>query len=318
MLLFLILGFMTAFVLEDMRYEARIRELTNAGTDTEPQDTGNVPEDTDKPADTQQGNTDPGGNTDDGAGYSEFIRKLADKLALIDALYRYNYLYELDDDALMDSVLKGYVAGTGDLYGAYYNPEEYTEFLNDMNAEFSGLGVHVIFNSDYGLIEVLNVIPGSPAEEAGMLPGDLIYSVMIDGEEVLAYDLGYYPTIGKLRGEEGTEAVFSVYRGEDYSERVDFTIVRRKIDEISVESRVYSLDSTIGIVRISEFDLKTLNQLRAELNKLIDSGCDKYVFDLRYNPGGELTSIINVLDFLLPGGPIVHIVDRAGNEEQVF
>ena len=244
---------------------------------------------------------------------TEFMDKVVEKLTIVDAYFRAYYIGELDEDALLDGIIAGYVEGTGDDFGAYYNAAEFENFMSDYNAELVGIGVNVIYNTEYETLEILSVVPESPALEAGVQPGDLIYTVGEDRE--LASELGYYPTIDKLRGEVGTEAVFSVLRGKNYTEEVEFRIIREKIIEITVMSHVYELDDSIGIIKITSFDAKTPEQFIAALEELQNSGCDKFVIDLRYNPGGELQSICTILDYIVPdGGPIIHIIDGDGKE----
>ena len=311
MLLCIAATFMVTFVLQKNRYDKKLLEVMSE------QDTG-----AEIPADT--GTTDPqdGQNqqewTDSAAGDSDFLKKLFLKLRVIDELYRENFVWDIDDEVLTERILDAYVEGAGDTFGGYYTAEEFKELMDDYNAEFSGIGVNVIFNPDYGLIEILNVLPDSPALEAGIKPGDLIYTVG-EGEDLeYVEDLGYYTTISKLRGPEGSEAVFSVLRGKDYSEKVDFRIIRRKVEEITVMYHVYEPDKTVGVIRITGFDAKTPAQFNEALDSLKKAGCDKYVFDLRYNPGGELNSICTVLDTLLPYGPVVRIMDKDGNQVDAY
>ena len=249
-------------------------------------------------------------------GESDFIDRVTAKLSEVDGLFRRYYIGELDDDLLIDCVLDGYIIGTGDDYGAYYNTAEFEDFMNDLEGEVAGIGVNVIYNTDYKCIEVLNVIPDSPALEAGVEPGDLIWTV--GDERELVADLGYYPAIGKLRGEIGTWAIFSVLRGEDYADEVDFRIQRARVTEITVMSHVYAVDESIGVIRVTGFDAGTPGQFAEAVEDLRKAGCDKLIIDLRYNPGGELNSIVAVLDYILPEGPIVRIMDADGNQVDAY
>jgi len=247
---------------------------------------------------------------------SDFIKRVIKKLTEIDSIYREYYLGELDDDVLIDSMMAGYVYGTGDEYASYYNTEDFLQFITDMEGEMVGIGVSIIYNPDYKVIEVMNVMPDSPALEAGVMVGDLI--VYIGEEKESVAELGYYPAVSKMQGKEGTEAVFTVYRGENYEETVEFRITRAKITEQTVMPHVYALDNTVGVIKISGFDTKTPEQFVNAINDLSAQGCDKFVVDLRYNPGGELNSILNVLDYLLPKGPMIRIFDGNNNEVASF
>ena len=243
----------------------------------------------------------------------DFLSRAMNKLAEVDYLYRNYYIGEMDDEHLLDMITAGYVAGTGDEYAAYYNAEDFQSFMTDMEGEMAGIGINVIYNTEYNVIEVLNVMPDSPALEAGVEIGDLIIAV---GEEKESVELlGYYAAVAQLQGVEGTEAVFTVARGENYEETVDFRIIRAKITEQTVMYHVYEPDTTIGVIKITGFDSKTPEQFVAAVEDLTGSlGCDKLIIDLRYNPGGELSSIVTVLDYLVPKGPIIRIFDADGNQ----
>ncbi|MBR4959491.1 MAG: S41 family peptidase [Clostridia bacterium] len=254
-----------------------------------------------------------GGNEQMQEDANAFLDKAMNKLAEVDYLYRNYYIGEMDDEQLLDMVIAGYVAGTGDEYAAYYNAEDFQIFMTDLEGEMAGIGINVIQNTEYNVIEVLNVMPDSPALEAGVQVGDLIISV---GEEKEPVELlGYYAAVAKLQGVAGTEAVFTVARGEGYTETVDFRITRAKITEQTVMYHIYEPDPSIGVIKITGFDHKTPEQFVAAVEDLTGSkGCEKLIIDLRYNPGGELSSIVTVLDYLVPKGPIIRIFDADGNQ----
>ncbi len=302
--------FMTTFhVMNNRNDEALLADIESKDNDT-PKET-DTPE-TNAPK-TDPPETKPTDKQPSSSVKSDFMDRVVDKLTIVDAYFRAYYIGDLDEDALIDGIIAGYVEGTGDDFAAYYNAEEFKNFMSDYNAELVGIGVNVIYNTEYETLEILSVVPESPALNAGVQPGDLIYTV---GEErELASELGYYPTIDKLRGEVGTEAVFTVLRGKNYTEEVEFRIIRERITEITVMSHVYDLDSSVGVIKITSFDAKTPEQFFTAIDELKSAGCDKLVVDLRYNPGGELQSICTILDYIVPdGGPIIHIIDGDGNE----
>ena len=238
------------------------------------------------------------------------------KLLEVDALFRNLYVKDFDETELMDGILAGYVMGSGDRFGAYYPAEEFQTYMDSLNGDMQGIGVNVIYNSEYGAIEIINVMPDSPALEAGVEPGDLIVYVGEEMESVA--ELGYYGALAKLQGKAGTMAVFTVARGKHYEESVSFSILRGYVTEQTVMHHVYSLDNTVGVVKITGFDRATPDQFFAAVQTLLDGGCTRLVVDVRNNPGGELQAICSVLDYLLPYGPVIRTVDRAGNEEVIY
>lgn len=228
------------------------------------------------------------------------------KLAAVDELYRTLYIGEIDEKTLTDNLIRGYVLGTGDKYAYYLDEEQFAEMMASNNAELQGIGIMVIYQND--LIEIISVMPDSPALEAGLEPGDII--AYVGGESVA--ELGYTAAVNRLQGEAGTLAEFTVQRGD---ELIDYSIERGYVNEQSVMYHVYEPDPTIGIVKILSFNLGTPEQFKSACEELIAGGVTKFVFDVRYNPGGDLESITEILDYLLPEGPIVRIVDAEGNED---
>lgn len=246
---------------------------------------------------------------DDLIGDSELFARLSE---LVD-LYENNYIGEIDQDKVIENVLDAYVASI-DKYGSYLTDEEYAEMMKDYNAELEGIGVHVIYNAEYGCIEIIAVMPDSPALEAGVEPGDLI--VYVEGQSVA--EIGYYPAINLIKGEKGTYANFTVYRGENYSESVEFSVMRDVVTEQTVMHHVLSFDETVGYIKIINFDNGTPDQFKSAVESLQKSGCTSLVLDVRYNPGGLLNSVVEILDYILPEGPIVRLVDKSGEEQVVY
>lgn len=238
-----------------------------------------------------------------------FISKVTERLSSLDSVYRELYLDDLDDETLINYILKGYVAGTGDSYGVYYSSDEVADFMSDITGETEGIGINVIYDSENGAIEILTVQPDSPALSAGLREGDLI--VYVGEEHEAVAELGYNAAVAKLRGTEGTDAILTVLRD---GELTDFSITRAKVTSTTVYSHICELDDTVGVIRITGFDRDTtFAQFKSAYTELEDAGCTSFIFDLRNNPGGELTAVVDTLDFLLPEGPVIRIFDKDDN-----
>lgn len=242
------------------------------------------------------------------SGNSDIERKLREIMELYDELY----IGELDESDALENVVDAYVASV-DKYGAYMTPEEYAERLADNNAEVDGIGIHVIYNSEYASIEIVNIMPDSPAEAAGILPGDLITE--IEGQSVS--EIGYYSAIDLVKGERGTSVKLKVRRGADYDKELEFSVKRDKVTEQTVLHHVTEADNRIGYIRILSFDTGTVGQFTSAVEDLQAQGCDKLVLDVRNNPGGLLNSVVAILDYILPEGPIVRLIDKEGKVETI-
>ena len=236
------------------------------------------------------------------------------ELELIDQIFRSLSILELDEDVLMEAVLKAYVSATGDKYAEYFTAEEYERFTDENQGEMVGVGISVIQNTELSCIEIINVLPDSPAILAGVLPGDYITYVGLGENKQSVAEIGYTQALDLLVGEKGTKAEFVVLRD---GEEIEFSIVRDKVNSVSVTGRACEIAGyeNVGIIKITEFNLTTPEQFEKEVDKLLASGCEKFVFDVRYNPGGDLRSIQAVLSYFLnDGDTFIRIVDNKGNE----
>ncbi len=251
------------------------------------------------------------------------------ELDAIDRLFRSYTMTDLDDEAIITAVLKAYVGATGDRYAEYFTAEEFSEQTSSQNGEMCGIGVSVVNSTitvdgtEYQAIVVANVYADSPAEAAGVLPGDAIMYVGKGDDKVLVADIGYTEAMARLKGEENTECAFTVYRrpqGADETvayEAVDITAVRKKLTTRSVMGRVYALDGTVGVVRITGFDNTTRDQFDATMQELLAAGCQSFVLDLRGNPGGLLTSVEDVLVYFLEEDDTLISTENSSGERNV-
>ncbi len=215
------------------------------------------------------------------------------------------YGFELDDEALAKLIVWQYAEETGDKYAYYYNAEEYAELNADNSGETQGVGITVTENVDNGCIEIISVLPNSPALAAGVRAGDLIVTVGIGENAEIVSEIGYDMALKKLQGVSGTVCEFSVARGGDFDNLIEFSIMREKFISQSVMYAVSKTDATVGIVKLLEFDLTTPSQFEAAMEALIGKGCNKFIYDVRSNPGGDLNSVSAVLSFFYNEGDIV-------------
>lgn len=242
---------------------------------------------------------------------SEYLHKVLDEVL---GLYENYYVGELDTEELADGLAAGLAAYSGDKYGAYHDLEELEELMTDYSGEFAGIGVSVLLNTEYYAIEVITVMPNSPALEADLRPGDLIVGVA--GEDVAS--LGYNEAVNRIRGEIGTDVTVTVARGADYADVFDVTMTRRLVEEQTVTYETIEMPGLVrpvALVRISSFDEKTPAQFADALSQGQMERVHGYIFDLRDNGGGELNSIVSILDMLLPEGPIIRVQYKDGTEE---
>ena len=226
----------------------------------------------------------------------------ADKIGLIDFLFENYGLYDTDGKLLLDEMLHVYAAATGDRYAAYYTEEEFRALMSDMQGSAVGVGITVVWDPDKEAISVFRVASGSPAQEAGVLPGDLVVAIGTLSENERVSALGYEKAMEKLLGAEGTEAKFVVSR--DGAE-IEFSIKRAKFTATSVEGRVSTTDASVGIITISGFEINTPAQFKNEMAKLLRAGCTRFVYDVRNNPGGDLKSVSAVLSYFANEGDVL-------------
>lgn len=227
---------------------------------------------------------------------------------LIDEYYLYSD--EIGEDDLEEGIYSGYINALGDPYSVYYDEEETKELYESTSGEYSGIGVVFSQNLNTKVITAVQVYKGSPAEEAGVKAGDILYKV--DEEEVASVDIS--DVVQKIRGEENTMVELTVLRG-DRAEEVTLEIQRRKIE---VETVAYEMkENGIGYIRITEFDSVTYSQFERALQELENAGMEGLIVDLRANPGGNLKTVADILDLLLPEGRVVYTEDKNGRKEEL-
>lgn len=229
--------------------------------------------------------------------------KLEELKGLIDEVYLHEE--DVDEETLTEGIYQGYIAALNDPYSTYYTAEETKEMMESTSGEYSGIGALMSQNRETGVITIANVYENSPAAEAGMKNEDILYKV--EGEEVTGVDLSEVVT--QVKGKEGTEVKMTLLRGADRQE-IEVTAVRRKLQTQTVSYEMK--EGQIGYIRVSEFDEVTLEQFREAKAALESQGMASMLIDLRGNPGGNLSTVCDMLREILPEGLIVYTEERDG------
>ena len=237
--------------------------------------------------------------------------KLSSQVAskIDEIVYRINRdgYYDMSEVDLEKGVYKGLVEALDDPYARYYTPEEWIEECQLDEGSFFGVGATLQKHTDNGMVEVIDVYEGSPAENAGIKKGDFILEA--DGNDAFDYDLDKF--VDFIRGPKGTSVHLKILHGK---EEIEKDIIRDKIDVVSVTGMM--LDDEIAYIKITSFDGKTNDQLDAMYAKLKPQGMKKIIFDLRTNGGGLVDTCVKMLDTILPEGVVVSVENQSGNRKE--
>ena len=228
---------------------------------------------------------------------------LETKVGLIKEYIDEFYLGEINED-MIESAVKGYVAGLGDEYTEYLTKNEYEELMVDVNGDYVGIGIYMTQDRD-GNVIVLLPIEGSPAEESGIKTGDIITKV--NGEDCIDMDLSLIAN--KVKGEEGTTVDIEIQRD---GEIINKTIIRRTVEIRTIEDEI--LDNNIGYIEILSFDTGCSDNIEKILDDYINRGIKSIIIDLRDNSGGVVSEATDMADlFLQKDSNIMIEIDNKGN-----
>ncbi len=231
------------------------------------------------------------------------------KLEVIEEVIDEYYFEEEDIDvnSMIEGMYAGMVASLGDPYSVYYTEDEWKALMQETEGIYYGIGAYISLDKTTGFGKINGVIENTPAQEAGLRENDIIYQ--IDGE--LAQGLELTEIVSRIKGEAGTTVHLTLYREgeEDYLE-VD--VVRKQIESPTVNYEM--LNDQIGYIQITEFDDVTVDQFAEALAVIKGSDAKGLVLDLRSNPGGSLSAVVDIARQILPRGLIVYTEDRAGEK----
>lgn len=211
----------------------------------------------------------------------------------------------LNKDDIINGALKGMAEATGDPYTNYLVNDETAAIDETMTGSFGGIGAELRSENNHVIIS--NTREGTPAQKIGLLENDVILKV--NGEDVEGKSISY--VVSKVRGEVGTDVTLTIQRG---TQELEVKITRAKIAIETVKGTVDSTDATIGHVQINSFAKNTAKEVEQAVTDLREKGVKKFIFDVRYNPGGLLDQAIMIANMFVENGKtILNVEDRDGN-----
>lgn len=231
------------------------------------------------------------------------------KINQLAAMIKENYYEDVDEQDLTNGLYKGLFASLDDPYSSYYTEEEYEEMMISASAQYYGIGAVLQQDRDTMEVYIARVYEDTPAEDAGLKAGDQIVKV----EDIEARSMELSELVTHIRGEQDSKVHLVIYR-EGQTGYMEFDVRRGKVDVPTVDGQM--LASDIGYIMIAEFGEATAEDFEQKVEELQAQGMKKMIVDLRDNPGGMLTTVNEVLDYILPEGLIVYTEDKQGNRQE--
>ena len=234
--------------------------------------------------------------------------KLESTLRFIGALrfIEMRYVDEVSSDKLMDGAINGMVKSLNDPHSIYMDPNLYKRLTEHTEGAFGGIGVYMGFKD--GIVRILSVMEGTPGDKAGLKANDEILAV--DGTPTSSFQPEEVAM--HIRGEVGTAVELKIHRAGE--EDKDYTITRDTIKVTTAAGRM--MEDNLGYIRVVSFSEDTAKEFKAAYDKLVEDGMKGLVIDLRENPGGLITSVVDVANIVVPKGLVVSVVQRDGSREE--
>lgn len=226
------------------------------------------------------------------------------KLTQIENLILERYIGGADQTALEDAAAEAMVAATGDRWSYYIPASEYQAHMEQVDNAYVGVGITIQQEQEQGFL-IIEVKADGPAEEAGLMVGDLLIAV----EDQDIREMNSDDVRSLVQGEEGSYVRMTVLRSGD---SLTLSVERRRVETPVASYEM--LEDNIGLVTIANFDSRCADETIAAIETLLDNGAEKLIFDVRYNPGGYAHELVEVLDYLLPEGELFRTVRYDGKE----
>lgn len=228
------------------------------------------------------------------------------KLDQLETIIDERFIEDVDMTALEDAAADAMVTATGDRWSYYIPASQYASYVEQMQNAYVGIGVTIQPSEEPAGLEVVQVTAGGPAEAAGIQ----VFDVIVEAEGQNSSEIGMEETRNIIRGEAGTQVQLTINR---QGETLEFTVTREKIDVPVATYEV--LDSGYGLITISNFDSKCAHETIAAIEELMEQNVKGIVFDVRFNPGGYKHELVEVLDYILPEGPLFRSETYDGKTE---
>lgn len=243
--------------------------------------------------------------------YEDYLRlqKFSELADLYDVAQT-DFYQEPDSDKMLEYAAKGLMAGLDDPFSFYYSPEEFKQMYEDDEGKYVGIGVMILGNVKDDTCVISRVFKGSPAEEAGVMRGDVLYRVE---DDFYVTPENLTEAVKIMRGEPGTVVNVTFLRDE---EEITFQILRKEIMVNQVESTL--LETGIGYIAMYEFAGEAEKEFEKALNELLEQGIKGVIIDLRDNSGGWVEQARYIGDLFMDKGELCYLVFRDGTENHEY
>lgn len=239
-----------------------------------------------------------------------YDKEVEDKVEEINSYIDAYYYFDIEEETQEEAIYDGIMAGLDDPYSVYYTAEEYADLQEETSGEYVGIGA-VVTQGESKAVTIVRPIPGSPAEEVGLMAEDIV--VQVGDVEIIDQDL--QSVVDMIRGEEGTKIYIKIFRPSE-NEYMEFDVTRRKVENVTVYAEI--LEDNIGYIQVQQFYDNTDEEFIAAVKDMQSKNVKGIIVDVRDNPGGLLASVVNMCDFIMEEGPILTTKDKNGRVIQKY
>src|SRR5690554_4560067 len=233
------------------------------------------------------------------------------KLATILQLIENGYVDTINSNEIVEETIPDILKNL-DPHTAYIPARNMQEVQEEMTGNFSGIGVQFSIQED--TVRVIEVIPNGPSSKVGILPGDRI--VTVNDSVIAGVDVQNNTVLNLLRGERNTRVDVGIVR-KGHNRELEFEIIRDNIPLISVDVS-YMMDDETGYIKVSRFSEQTYNEFMQGMEKIHQLGAQKVIVDLRQNPGGSLSSVLQIVDEFLEKGEDILYTEGANQPRKTY